>query len=212
MALKLWRHTGWGSAIVEAQAAEYGIELDLIDIENPAAEQARATLLEVNPLGQLPTLWTEDGKVLTESAAITLWLAEQSDSTLLVPEIEAPERADFLRWLIWLVANIYPAATYYEHVDRYISDPIEAGGFRTRVMANMKVMWQQADAAAVGPWFLGERYTALDIYLAVMLHWGPGLDWFAEHTPKLYNIGKAAAGRPAVAPVITQNFPELTGF
>ena len=212
MVMKLWCRTGWGSALVEAQAAEYGIELERVALDDldPGAE-ALAELARLNPLSQLPTLLLEDGQVMTESAAITLFLADRQHSDLLVPGPDAPERAAYLRWQVWLVANLYANVAYCDRAERLVGDPIEARGLRERLMEQRKILWEQAAEAAGTPWFLGGRFSAIDIYLAVMLHWGPGLDWAAEHVPRLYNIAAAAAARPAIAPVMARNFPEGLG-
>lgn len=212
MTMKLWWREGWGSALIEAQAAEYGIELDRIALDDPeTAEAALADWLRVNPLAQLPTLLLEDGQVMTESAAITLFLADRLHSDLLVPGPDAPERAAYLRWQIWLVANVYANVAYHDRAEQLVPDPFEARGLREHLMRQRAALWEQAAEAAGTPWFLGERFSALDIYLAVMLHWGPGLDWAAEHVPRLYNIAAAAAARPAIAPVMARNFPEGLG-
>ena len=60
-----------------------------------------------DPVGQVPTLLLPDGQVMTESAAMTLHLADLSGRDDLVPGPAAAERAAFLRWLVFLVANIY---------------------------------------------------------------------------------------------------------
>lgn len=212
MVMKLWCRAGWGSALIEAQAAEYGMELEHVGLDDPAtAGEALAELARLNPLTQLPTLLLDDGQVMTESAAITLFLADHQHSDLLVPGPDAPERAAYLRWQVWLVANLYANVAYSDRAERLVGDPIEARGLRERLMEQRKTLWEQAAAAAGTPWFLGERFSALDIYLAVMLHWGPGLDWAAEHVPRLYNIAVAAAARPAIAPVMARNFPEGLG-
>ena len=209
MAMKLWCRAGWGSALIEAQAAEYGMELELVGLDDPATtEAALAELARLNPLTQLPTLLLDDGQVMTESAAITLYLADRQHSDLLVPGPDAPERAAYLRWQIWLVANPYANVAYCDRAEQLVGDPIEARGLRERLLEQREVLWMQAAEAAGAPWFLGERFSAIDLFLAVMLRWQPGLDWAAEHAPRLYHIAAAASARPAIAPVIARNFPD----
>jgi GST-like protein len=57
-------------------------------------------------------------------------------------------------------------------------------------------------------WFLGLRFSALDIYLAVMTRWRPRRPWFAEHLPVLHGIAARAETRPELAQVWRRNFPE----
>ena len=46
------------------------------------------------------------------------------------------------------------------------------------------------------PWFLGDTWSALDIYLWQMQFWRPGRDWFTEFCPKLHAIGVAMSDDP----------------
>lgn len=207
--MKLWWRAGWRSALVEAQAAEYGIDLELIELDDPVTgPEAQKEWAALNPLQQLPTIQLDDGQVMVESAAITLWLADHTGSDLLVPGSDAPEYPSFLRWLIWMAASICPCATYHNLASDLVMDPIESRGLESHLVERMQSLWLQSAEEAGTPWFLGERYSAIDLYIAIMLRWGPGLDWAAEHAPRLYNIAIAASERPAIAPVIAHNFPD----
>lgn len=206
--LVLHGQPGWGSAIVEAQLAFYGLPFrfeavgDLFD-----SAEARERLRPLNPLAQVPVLVLPDGRVLTESAAITLHLADLTGRDDLVPGPQAAERPDFLRWLVFLVANLYPTFTYADDPSRFVkADEAVQQAFRAEVDAYAQRLWGHVEAAAVGPWFLGTRLSALDVYLAVMTRWRPRRVWFAAHAPKLLAAADAAAALPAVAPVMARNF------
>ena len=63
-------------------------------------------------------------------AAITLLLADIAGNDSLVPAPGAPERGKFLRWLVFIVANIYPTFTYADDPSRFVSvnaarDPLD---------------------------------------------------------------------------------------
>jgi GST-like protein len=200
---------GWGSAIVEAQLAWYGLPFrfedagDLFD-----SEEARERLRPLNALTQVPVLVLPDGQVMTESAAITLHLADLTGRDDLVPGPTAPERAAFLRWLVFLVANVYPTFTYADLPGRFVKAEGAAEGFRTEVDTYARRLWATVEGAAGTPNFLGERFSALDIYLAVMTHWRPGAKWFAENAPLLHTAAQRAAARPELAAVLEKNFPK----
>ena len=60
---------GWGSAIVEAQLAWYGLPMRIVDVGDLFdSAQARDTLRPLNPLTQIPVLVLPDAQVMTESA------------------------------------------------------------------------------------------------------------------------------------------------
>ena len=208
--MKLFRRAGWGSALVEYQLAWYSLPHTLEDVDDLfKSEKARAAVRTVNPVAQIPTLVLDDGTVLTESAAITLWLAEQVGSDELVPGPGTPERAAFLRWLVFLVANIYPCFTFADDPARFVEVESARQPFREAVNAHQKRLWEAVEAAAGSPWFLGDRFSALDIYLAVMTKWRPGRAWFAREALRLSAIATAVEAMPALADVIAANHDPL---
>ncbi len=205
--LTLYGEPGWGSAIVEAQLVWLGLAHDYVQTGDLlGSEEARARLVALNPIAQVPTLVLEDGRVLTESAAITLHLADLTGCDDLVPAPNAPERAAFLRWLIYLVANIYPTFTYGDVPSRFVSVEEAQKPFRTALDRYAERLWGHVEEAAIGPWFLGDRFSALDIYLAVMTRWRPKRPWFAAHAPKLHAAATAADALPQLKDVWARNF------
>lgn len=204
----LYANAGWGSAIVEAQLVWYRLPLRLVEVGDLfESAEARERLLPLNPVAQVPTLVLPDGQVMTESAAITLRLADLSGRDDLVPGPQAPERAAFLRWLVFLVANVYPTFTYADLPTRFVKDEAAAQAFRGEVDAYAQRLWRALEAAAGTPWFLGSRLSAIDVFLAVMTRWRPRRAWFAENAPRLHAAAVAAEALPALAPVMARNFP-----
>jgi GST-like protein len=201
---------GWGSAIVEAQLDWYGLPYQFEacgDVFESA--EARQRLQPLNPLAQVPTLVLPDGTVMTESAAITLHLADLTGRDDLVPGPAAPERAVFLRWLVYLVANVYPTFTYVDVPTRFVKDEAAAQGFKTEIDAYAQRLWLAVEAAAGAPWFLGDRMSALDIFLVVMTRWRPRRAWFEQHAPKLHAAALRAEAVPALGPMLARNFPKV---
>jgi len=205
----LYGRKGWGSALIELQLAWYGLPYRLEAVDDLfGSEAARRELAKVNPVAQLPTLVLPDGTVMTESAAITLHLADVTGNADLVPPPGDPARAQFLRWLVFAVANIYPTFTYADDPARFVTGEEARKAFRDSVDAYAIRLWRMMEDAAVGPWFLGERFSAVDIYIAVMTRWRPRRAWFAENTPRLSAIALAAEAQPKLAEVWARNFAE----
>ena len=211
--MKLYERPGWGSAIVEAQLAILNLPCTLVpagEIYDDAA--ALAALKTINPLGQIPTLILDDGTVLTESAAITLYLSELTGSDILVPGPGSTDRPAFLRWLVFIVANIYPCFTFADVPTRFVPQA-EAEAFKNRVTDHATALWKVVAAEAAsrgGPWFLGQRFSAIDVYIAVMVHWRPRRAAFERETPLLAEIAARATARPDMAAVMARNFPQTT--
>ncbi|HEX7081679.1 MAG TPA: glutathione S-transferase family protein [Gammaproteobacteria bacterium] len=195
--LKLLGEPSFGSAIVEAQLDWYGFDYDFEAVGDLfQSEAARQRVGGFNPLAQVPTLVLADGTVMTESAAITLHLADVAGDASLVPAAGEPERPRFLRWLIFLVANVYPTYTYADDPSRFVHREAAAQDFRRAVDDYAKRLYAILEGEASAPWFLGERFSALDLYVCTMTHWRPRPPWFAEHTPKLAAITGAAEKIP----------------
>lgn len=204
----LYGRPGWGSVLTEAQLAWYGLPFDFIDpgdLFDDAA--ARERLSQINPLAQLPTLILPNGQVMTESAAITLHLADAAKSSELVPLADDPTRPRFLRWLVFLVANVYPTFTYADVPERFVSGAKAAKGFRANIDDYQKTLWRMVEAEAQAPWFLGERFSALDIYLCAMTRWRPRRPWFEENAPKVLAAGLSCDDLPKLKAVWQRNYP-----
>ena len=205
---KLYGRAGWGSTLVEAQLAWYGLPFTFEPVDDLfKSPEARAKLEKVNPLAQVPTLVMPDGSIMSESAAITLLLADLTAKDSLVPATNAKERGKFLRWLVFIVANIYPTFTYADDPSRFISLTAARDPFRAATDAYAQKLWRQIDGEVGSPWFLGDRFSALDIYLDVMSRWRPKRGWFETETPHLFAIARRTDQVPELAPVWKRNFP-----
>jgi len=197
---------GCGNAIVESAFALAGVPLDYEEVDYSAASPTRARLLEVNPLAQVPVLVLPDGRVLTESLAIIHYLDDLEPGARLVPPPGDATRAAFYRWSVFLVAAVYPTYTYGDEPAKWVANEEGARQLRESTDRHRQALWTQVEAVAAAPWFLGERFSALDLYLASMTRWRPGVLWFAKHAPKLTASAKRAAALDAVAPVMARNF------
>jgi GST-like protein len=205
---RLFGRPGWGSVIVEAQLAALGLAFDFEDVPDLfTSEQGRRDLARFNPLAQVPTLQLPDSSVLTESAAITLHLADATGRDDFVPPPGHAARPQFLRWLAYLVANVYPTFTYVDVPQRFVKDEAAAKAFADEVAEYRKRLWLIVEAAAGTPCFLGERFSALDLYVFAMTHWRPGRQWFDEHAPRLAAITARVKDDARFRSAWEHNFP-----
>lgn len=200
--MKLYGVPGWGSAIVEAMLALTGDGYDFVDVDGfdqPGATQDR--LAAINPLRQVPTLVLDDGEVLTETAAIALWLADRHRD--LAPPRGTADHRRFLRLLIWIVANVYPTFTYGDYPERWA--PSAPDELVEATNAYRERLYQWLETQVVGPYLIGDRPCALDCYAAVMMDWRPRRAWFAEHTPRLFAAAERMRRDPRLAAAMARN-------
>lgn len=209
--LELLAQPGFGSVIIEAQLALYGVPYMLVPVGDVISDHdARGLVAQHNPISQLPTLLVGDSLVMTESAAITIWLSEEfgSGKTNLVPPPGDALRPAFLRWLIYWVANPYSVFAYLDRSKELVSDGEARSEFELALTDRLKGLLRNLEHAAGAPWFLGDSFTALDIYAAVFSEWTPGPDWYAREAPKLAKIASRVWEIPDLPPVYERNFPE----
>lgn len=206
MSWTLYGARGWGSTLAEGALAWVSERFEFVDVEDfDRPGPARERLLAVNPLARVPTVVAPDGAVLTESAAIVLHLAELHPEAGLAPPPGDPDRPRFLDRLIWLVSTLYPTFTYRDYPERWA--PSAPDELVERVDAFRQTLWRQfEDAAGEGLFVLGERPSALDLYVAIMSHWRPRRAWLADNCPKLHAIALRADALPQLAPVMRRNF------
>jgi GST-like protein len=197
---------GCGSAVVEAAFALAGVPLRYEEVDYSADSPTRARLLEVNALAQVPALVLPDGTILTESLAILHYLDDLEPGANLIPPAGDLTRKRFYRWASFIIAAVYPTYTYGDDPAKWVKDAEGARQLRESTDAHRQRLWLQIEAEAGTPWFLGERFSALDLYLAVMTRWRPGRLWFEKHTPTAVRIAKRATALDAVAPVMRKNF------
>lgn len=210
MTYRLFAAPGAGSAIIEAALQLAGQPVALIHAPPWEESAGRDTLAELNPLREVPTLVLPGGEVMTESAAICLLLAERHPQSGLAPAAEAPERAAFLRWLIFLTSNIYPTFTYGDDPARWLTEKPAQDALRVSTDARRLVLWRIVEDAAAsdGPWFLGELFSAIDLFIGVMVHWRPRRVAFAAGFPRLDGIAAHVLARPELEVVWRRNFDQ----
>jgi GST-like protein len=205
--MMLYGERGWGSVLIEAQLDWYGLDYDFQEVGDLfRSAEARQKLAEVNPIAQVPTLIMPDGTVVTESAAITLYLAELTGKDSLVPAPGSAERLAFLRWLVFLVANIYPTYTYGDDPSRFVSGVDAHNDFKRHVAEYRMRLYSVLEDHAGAPWFLGNRFSAIDIYVCTLTRWEPGREWFEPHAPRLCAIAAATSEVDALQGAWQRNF------
>ena len=203
----LYTSRGCGSAIVEAALETVGAPYEREEAPFGPDGPESAALSEVNPLRQIPTLRLPGGEILSESAAIVLYLAERFPDAGLAPEPQTPSRTRFLRWLMYLNAAVYPTFTYADFPARWVDGEAEGAAFVARIGARRQALWEIVEReGAPGQWFLGDRFSALDLYICAMTQWQPGRDWFAKACPKLYDIALRVDAIDGLRDVWGRNF------
>ncbi len=206
--LVLYGQRGWGSVVVEAQLAWYGVTYEFVQVGHLFDDEgARKRLEKINPRCQIPTLQFGDGRVMTEIGAITLWLAEQQESDQLVPAPRSSERQEFLRWLFYMVSSIHPTYNYVDDPARFVDDVTARAQYENAVNDFAKKLYGILENHIVGPYMLGDRFSALDMYICGMIHWSPQRKWYESNAPKMVSIADKVQKIQRLDLVWRENYP-----
>jgi len=109
MAIILYHHpfSRAANAVWVLEELELPYELRYVDLM--AGAQKAPDILALNPMGKLPIVVDGD-VVVTESAAIALYLADRYAYGRLAPRVDEPERGTYLRWSLFAPSVIEPGA------------------------------------------------------------------------------------------------------
>jgi GST-like protein len=204
--LTLFAAKGCGSAAIEALLELADVRHERVDAPPWEASPAATQLRALNPLGQVPTLVLADGTVVTESAAMVLWLAGQHPA--LAPS-DPSARAAFHRWVVFLATNVYAALGVGDHPELWLDGDDERKRLKAGADERVKACWQILErgvATNPGPFLLGETLGALDVYAAMISRWRPGRAWFEASCPRVAQAAARAEAHPVVARVWARHF------
>jgi glutathione S-transferase len=148
--------------MLEEVGAPY--ELELIDLQKN--EQRLPKFLAINPMGKLPTI-VHRGVVVTECGAICTYLADAFPAAGLAPKIDDPSRATYLRWMFFGAGCVDAGL-----IDRMLQRP-EPDFYQALSYGKFEQMTAVLETAITpGPYILGERFSAVDIFIASQIRFG----------------------------------------
>jgi glutathione S-transferase len=155
MAIKLLHHPFSRAANTVWALEEIGCEYSLEYVDFARGEQKTDAVRAHNLMGKLPTLVDGD-VVITEAAAIALYLADRYAPGRLAPTLDDPARGTYLRWSFYAPSVIEPGCMAHANKWEYRAS---AAGFGT-----YEEMLDTISAAiGKGPWLLGEQFTMADL-------------------------------------------------
>jgi glutathione S-transferase len=147
--------------------------------------------LAINPLGKVPAL-RHRGVVVTEAAAICVYLADAFPEAGLAPPAGDPLRGPYYRWMFLAAGPIELAETLMELGVDVPADKRSAIGCGT--LADMATV---LDAVLQEHEYLvGDRFTAADVYMGLGLYWSMAAGAI-EKRPALERYVKQVRARPA---------------
>jgi GST-like protein len=166
-----------------------------------------------NPLRQVPALVLPSGELLTESAAILMWIAETWPEAGLAPPPGDPRRAAYLRWMAYVSAAIYSLYWIRDDPMRIVSSTAEADLVQDRTAERISLAWSQMEAQLEpGAFLLGDRIGVLDLYVTVVSRFRPRRQAFYAIAPRLGQVVRRVDAEPRLAALWAERYPFFDGW
>lgn len=197
MSITLYYAPGTRAARVAFLLEELRVPYERKTIDLAGAEHKQTAYLAVHPHGLVPALRDGD-RVIYETAAICMYLADRFAEHGLAPAPHAPERAPYYQWIIYAVATLEPAlADIWLQRQRPAAerDAAIARAAGERFAQSAAVL---AAALAASPHLLGEHFSVADVLIGSMLVWADAMELLGDH-PQLAAYATRIRARPAFA-------------
>ncbi|MDP9008607.1 MAG: glutathione S-transferase family protein [Pseudomonadota bacterium] len=139
-------------------------EIKVVDFNKK--EHKSADFLAINPMGKIPAI-VHRGTVVTECAAICAYLADAFPAAGLAPATDDPKRGTYLRWLFFGAGCVEPAI-----IDQMFSRPPPSRPEALSYGNYTDTLNTLEKAISPGPFVVGERFSAADVYVGSAIGWG----------------------------------------
>ncbi|MBB4220868.1 glutathione S-transferase family protein [Variovorax guangxiensis] len=205
----LYGAPGSGATPVHAALTLIGAQVETVDIAPWEGDAERERVAGVNPMRQVPALVLPSGEVMTESAAILLWLGDRYPEAQLCPAPDDPLRARYLRWMVYLPAAIYSMFWVRDEPSRLVPDPAAQPAMLERTAERIAHCWQLMDSQIdePAPYLLGDKISMLDLYVTVVSRWTPRRRRFYRVAPRMAQVVRRVDADPRLAEFWAARFP-----
>ena len=151
---------------------------------------------KLNPMGAVPVLVLDDGRVLTQNVAILTYAAEQAPQANLLPKAGTFEHAQAYQWLSWVASDLHPAfhPLFDDKLPADERKEAEAG-----VHKLLAIVEKHLDGKT---FLLGNPFTLGDAYLFAVYGWTKHVKIATDPYRNLNGYASRIAERPAVQTVL----------
>lgn len=158
--LTLYTHPQSRGRMARWMLEETGLPYDEVVLDFHTSMKA-AEYLAINPMGKVPALRHGD-TVITENAAIALYLADLVPEKKLAPPVGSPERGSYYRWILFAAAPLEAMLTAQE--EGHLADPFTSGyGKPQDIISTLQ------KALSGKTYLAGDGFTMADLYMTGVL-------------------------------------------
>lgn len=137
---------------------------DRVDLNLAKGDHKTKWYMAINPMGKVPAL-LHGGTVVTEAAAIAMYLADLFPEAGLAPAVDDPARGTYLRWIVFNQAAVEPAVTDLA-LKREPGSPamMSYGTYDATIDA-------LSGALRDRPYILGDKFSVADVIVGSGVRW-----------------------------------------
>lgn len=191
--MKLYYKAGACSLSPHIALLEAGLafELEAVDLKTKLTASG-ADFTAINSKGYVPALVLDNGKVLTEGAAIVQYIADFKPESGLAPANGSEARYELQSWLSFISTELHkPFGSLF--------NPAQSADWKAAAQAllNKRLDWV-ATQLGEREFLLGDRFTVADGYLFTVLGWANIVGFSLDAWPNLQTYLARIGARPKV--------------
>ena len=146
---------------------ELQIEDQIEQVEVAYEHMHQQAYTRINPMGKVPCL-VDQGVIISEMAAIFIYLADKYRDKGLAPALDDPKRGAYLKWMFFCHG---PFTEYIDIKNLQVSPENIEKNRRSLSFGNEVAVFDflQQGIGQASPYLLGEKVSAADLYVAYCL-------------------------------------------
>lgn len=191
--MKLYYKAGACSLSPHIALREAGIEFEMEAVDLQAKRTASgADFTQINGKSYIPALVLDNGKVLTEGAAIVQYIADLKPESGLAPANGSEARYELQSWLIFISSELHkPMSSLF--------NPAQSQDWKAAAQAllSKRLDWLVSELGE-REFLLGDRFSVADGYLFTVLGWAGLVGFSLDPWPSLQAYRARIGSRPKV--------------
>jgi glutathione S-transferase len=195
--LKLYLFPNYCSLSPHVALREVGLPfcMEPVDLAKKTLQRSGADFRRVNPKGSVPALELEDGRVLTEGAAIVQYIADRRPDAALAPPAGTWARYRVQEWLNYVATELHKSYGA-------LFDPRAPEAAKQSARDTLAARYDYLTQALEGRSYLvDDTYGIADCYLFAILRW-PTVFTFMKVDLSAWPVLEAYLARIAVRPAV----------
>jgi glutathione S-transferase len=202
--MKLYYSAGSCSTSCHIILEESGLRYEAVEVDwDNSSDPNISVVTQLNPLGTLPVLVTDDGKQLDQNLAIHTYISDLASERKLLPPIGTYERAVAMNWLSFVAADLHKSVGALFFVSQVSSDKAVQDAYRKYAVSKANDTLKYMNFKLEGKdYLMGKAFTPADAYAFVVTGWTQWLDIPLTPYPNIQGFMARVAARPAVVKVL----------